>query len=103
MADMKARFQRSSIARARSAGDEAADLLHAGSSGLRPNWFQARAALRFLNGPAANDILEWASFSSRNTQRLSALLLGQLPPRAGAFVLRDLASVVAPERKTGTQ
>jgi hypothetical protein len=94
----KARFTGSSLATTREWFTQVADLIQA--TGGKFGWFKTTAALRLLKGPEANDILEWAAFSTPNRQRFAAFMLGQLPDRDTAVLLREIGSIVRPESDT---
>lgn len=75
---------------------ELADTARATALGPGSFW-GAMSAIRLLTRDAkATDILEWAAYSDYNTSRLTKLLMGQLPPRAAANVLREVVSVITP-------
>ncbi len=87
-----ARFKASSLASTRDLAEQGADAV--GALAGRMRWFQIRAGLRLMNGASAADIAEWSTYSSENTQRMAKLLKGQLPDRAVALLMRDLAPIL---------
>ncbi len=60
------------------------------------SWFGARYILRTLKGTKADDLLEWAAYSSQNTQRFTQALLGPIPDRAFSILLRDMLGGSSP-------
>jgi len=74
-------------------GEFVTDIVAGSALGPR-SWFGARYLMRALTGPKAADLLEWAAYSDRNTQRLTQALLGPIPNQAMSILLRDIGGVL---------
>lgn len=81
------RLQGSSVMRSSVSG-QVADIMRAVTLGTG-SWFGNLSILRLVNGPKGDDLLEWAAYSTQNTQRLTQALMGQMPDRAVSMLLRD--------------
>ena len=99
--DRLRKFQHSSLGRAQSAQFSDNELADVGRAVLLlgSKW-SLLATLRLLKGPKAADVLEYAAYSSPNTQRLVRLITTPVWDRANAIALRALAqhTVDAPAR-----
>lgn len=91
----KAKLKGSSIGAAMRFEDEVANILRAVGLGPRSLW-GALSIVRLMESPKGSDLVEWAAYSDRNTQRLVAGLTGTLPDRAMAGLIREAASVLYP-------
>lgn len=88
-------FRRSSVQSVRSAEMLAADILRGTVLGPVSLW-GALSAIRLLKSAKAGDVIQWAAYSSENTQMLVRLLEGTLPERAAVGAVRAAAQVAYP-------
>ena len=75
-----------------------ADLMRAVFQGPKSVW-GALSIVRLMEGPQAKDLLQWASYSDANTQRLINVVTGQVPDRMASALLRDVINALQIEPK----
>lgn len=95
-------FSESTVAKSikRTPNDIAADVARvAGLNPLHSIW-GAQSLLRLLHGPSASDMLQWAAYSTPNTQRLVKMLTSRVPTLALSNFIRDMVGSIAGSETT---
>lgn len=93
------RFRESRTGRVEKQEDPSVDALYMSALGPQ-TYVGARAVMRILQSPNADELLQWIGYSDRLTQLTVRALASQLPAAATAGLIRDLHELQAPSQPT---